>query len=99
MTRFTTAVFAAIALAAPGPTFAEVKPAASHPLPSSYAPRPHSEQHVYGSPIEPRIVGHAQASYHKHATTKQPTGAATRDAHGHKATTSRSAPNAKRSRG
>ena len=71
MHTLATAVFAAIALAGPAVARADSKPGSSHPLPSSYAPRPHSSDHVYGSPIETPIVGRA------HAPTKHTTAAKT----------------------
>jgi len=53
MTRIATVVLAVLALAGPAPAVAGGKPADSRrPQPSSYAPRPHSSDHVYGSPIE-----------------------------------------------
>jgi hypothetical protein len=33
--------------------------------PNSYVPQPHSNQHVYGSPIQPAILGHANPSHRK----------------------------------
>jgi hypothetical protein len=92
MTTIATAVLAAIALSASTPTFADGKPNGSRRPPSSYAPGPHTTRHVYGSPIEPRIVGHAPASPRKHAPTKQSPGGAAHDPHDHKTPSRRSAP-------
>lgn len=40
------------------------------PPPSSYAPRPHSGPHVYGSPIE--TPGHAATGTHARRAAKKP---------------------------
>ena len=81
MTTIATAVLAAITLAGPTLAAAAGKPTDSGSKPSSYAPGPHTNRHIYGSPIEPRIVGHATASHHTHAQKKQPTRTTTRNAH------------------
>jgi len=53
MHRLFIAWVAAVTLAAPTVALADQKPKGnSHPKPSSYAPGPHTNQHVYGSPIE-----------------------------------------------
>jgi hypothetical protein len=79
MTRLVPAALAALLLAASAPAFAALKPTNSHAPPSSFAPRPHTNQHVYGSPIEPRIVGHTQPLEHKRAPTKRSARTMTRD--------------------
>jgi hypothetical protein len=43
----------------------------SSPKPSSLVPRPHSNTHVYGAPIQPAIVGHARTLHHKQTQKKQ----------------------------
>jgi hypothetical protein len=72
MTRLAPAALAAVLLAASAPALTAVKPTNSHAPPSSFAPRPHTNQHVYGSPIEPRIVGHTQPLEHKRTPMKRP---------------------------
>jgi hypothetical protein len=54
-------VLAAVALAGP---------ALCGPKPNSYVPR-HSKHHVYGTPIQAPIVGHAKISHRKYASKKQ----------------------------
>jgi hypothetical protein len=66
MTRIAGAVLAAITLAGPTLAIAAGKPTGAGSQPSSYAPRPHATQHIYGSPIGPPIAGHATASHHAH---------------------------------
>jgi hypothetical protein len=75
MTRLAAAVLATITLAGATLAHASGKPVDTHAVPSSFAPRPHTGQHVYGSPIDPPIVGHAQASHYAHAATKHHTSA------------------------
>jgi hypothetical protein len=53
-----------VALAVPAAVSAAPPPRSSTPQPSSYAPR-RTTQHVYGSPIEPPIVGRAHAATHR----------------------------------
>jgi hypothetical protein len=81
MTRLAPAALAAVLLAASAPAFAGVKPNDSHAPPSSFAPRPHTNQHVYGSPIEPQIVGPARPLQHKRAPTKRSARTMPRDTH------------------
>ena len=44
--------------------------------PSSFVPHPHTNQHVYGAPIQPALVGHTKTSHHKHAPKKRTASAA-----------------------
>jgi hypothetical protein len=44
----------------------------SRAKPSSFVPHPHTKSHVYGSPIQPAVVGHSKASHHKNTSKKQP---------------------------
>ena len=74
------AVLAAITLAGP-PALAGGNPTDSAPKPSSYVSGSHSNRHVYGSPIEPRIVGRATATHHTHPHKKLSSSATTRIAH------------------
>jgi hypothetical protein len=39
--------------------------------PSSLVPHPHTKTHIYGAPIQPAIVGHSNASHHKHTAKKR----------------------------
>ena len=68
MRIFAVVALAAIPLAGPARSVAGDQPTNSAPKPSSFVPHPHSSRHVYGSPIEPPIVGHAKTSHRKHAT-------------------------------
>lgn len=52
----------------------------SHTKPSSFVPHPHTNNHVYGSPIQPAIVGHRKASHQKHVPKKPPSSTAHRNA-------------------
>jgi hypothetical protein len=70
-------VLAAIVLAGSMPAVAGGNPTDSRPKPSSYVSQPRTNRHVYGSPIEPPVVG--RAAHHAHK--KQSTGATTRSAH------------------
>jgi hypothetical protein len=70
MTKFAISVLAA-ALALPSWSVAGNSPSESRPKPGSYAPQPHTNQHVYGTPIQPAIVGHAKSSQHKHTPKKR----------------------------
>jgi hypothetical protein len=79
MTKFAIAVLAAVTLVQPALSVAGDKPTDSGGKPSSYVPH-HTKHHVYGSPIQPAIVGHAKTSHHKHAPKKRSSSAAKRDA-------------------
>ena len=52
----------------------------SHAKPSSFVSHPHTNNHVYGSPIQPAIVGHRNTSHQKHAPKKPTSSAAQRNA-------------------
>lgn len=71
-------VLAAITLAAPALSVAGATTTAPGSKPSSYVPQSGAHSHIYGTPIQPPILGHAKASHHKHAQKKASTGAATR---------------------
>jgi hypothetical protein len=70
MTKFAIGVLAAIALVQPALSVAGVQSTNSGAKPTSFVPHPHTNHHVYGSPIEPAIVGRAKTSHHKHAPKK-----------------------------
>ena len=78
MKRVASAVLGAITLAGPTLAVAAGSPTDSRSKPSSYVSQPHTNQRIYGSPIEPPIVG--RAAHHAHAHKKQVTGATTRHA-------------------
>ena len=44
--------------------------------PSSFVPHPHTNNHVYGAPIQPALVGHRKTSHYKHAPKKRISSAA-----------------------
>ena len=81
------AVLAAIALAGATLGVAAGDSTASGSKPSSFMPGPHTNRHVYGSPIGQRIVGHTTAS--RRATTSQAT--ASRHSHANKKQLTRTA--------
>ena len=81
MTKLAVVVLTAIVMAMPPLAFAASKPTGSSPQPSSYAPRLHSNQHVYGSPIEPPIVGSAKSSHRARAASNAPNHASGHSAH------------------
>ena len=81
MTKLAIAVLAAIVVAMPSRVLAASKPTGSSPPPSSYAPRPHSNQHVYGSPIGPPIVGSGRSSHRPRAASNAPNHATAHGAH------------------
>jgi hypothetical protein len=70
MPKFAIAVLAAIALLHPALSVAGVQSTNSAAKPSSFVPHPHTNHHVYGSPIGPAVAGHARTSHHKHAPKK-----------------------------
>ena len=66
------AALAAIALAGSVSSVAGPPQKPHKSKPSSYAPQPHSNHHVYGTPIQPPILGHSKASRHEPVQKKQP---------------------------
>ena len=72
MTNFATTLFATLALAQPAITVAGDSATDSHAKPTSFVPHAATNQHVYGSPIEPAVMGHAKASHHKKTPKKRP---------------------------
>jgi hypothetical protein len=44
--------------------------------PNSYVPHPHTNHHVYGTPIQPAIIGRAKTPHHQHAPKKSSSNAA-----------------------
>jgi hypothetical protein len=70
MTKFATTVLAAVTLMLPALSGAGDQPT-DRAKPNSFVPHPHSNSHVYGTPIQPAIVGHATTSRHKQTPKKQ----------------------------
>jgi hypothetical protein len=68
-------MLAAMTLAGPALSVAGSTATAPGSKPSSYVPHTGTRSHIYGTPIQPPILGHAKASHHKHAP-KASTGAA-----------------------
>ena len=79
MRIFAVVALAAITLAGPALSVAGDQTTDSAPKPSSFVPHPHTNHHVYGTPIQPAIVGHARTSPHKHGLKKRSSNAANRD--------------------
>lgn len=71
MTNFATALLAAAVLMQPALSVAGDAPAASGANSSSFVPHAHTQQHIYGSPIQPAIVGRAKTAHHK-STPRKP---------------------------
>jgi hypothetical protein len=76
MTKFAITVLAALTLVQPALSIAGDKPTDSRAKPNSYVPHPHTNHRVYGSPIQPAIVGHAKTSHHNHPPKKRPSSTA-----------------------
>jgi hypothetical protein len=79
--KFAIAVLAAVTLVQPALSIAGGMPADSGAKPNSYVPQPHTNQHVYGSPIGPAILGRAKTSHHPHAPKKRSSGGAKSSTH------------------
>jgi hypothetical protein len=71
MTKFAISLLAAAVLMQPALSAAADKPTHSAAKPNSFVPHPHTNHHVYGSPIQPAIVGHTKTSHYKHAPQKR----------------------------
>jgi hypothetical protein len=67
MMKLTMILLATVSLVQPGLSIAGDKPGDSPAKPASFVPHAHSKHHVYGSPIQPAIVGRAKRSHHKQA--------------------------------
>jgi hypothetical protein len=78
MTKFAITVLAAITLVQPVLSIAGDKSTDAPAKPNSFVPHPHTNQHVYGTPIQPAIVGHAKTSHLKHTPKKRSSSAAHR---------------------
>jgi hypothetical protein len=80
MTKFALAALAAVVLAQSALSAAGA-PTNPSPKPSSFVPHSHTNNHVYGSPIQPAIVGHARTSHQKHLQKKRSLSGKNRNAH------------------
>jgi hypothetical protein len=80
MTKFALAMLAAVALVQPALS-AAVAPTDSGAKPSSFVPHSHANNHVYGSPIQPAIVGHGRTPHQRHVQKKRSSSGANRTAH------------------
>ena len=67
MTKFVLSALVAVTLMQSALSVAGDMSTDSRAKPSSFVPHSHTNTHVYGSPIQPAIVGHAKTSHHKHA--------------------------------
>jgi len=70
MTKYVVIVLAAATLMQPALS-AGAQSTDSRPTPSSFVPHPHSNTHVYGTPIQPPIVGHPKSSHHQQTPKKR----------------------------
>jgi hypothetical protein len=73
MTKIAITVLAAITLVGSMVSVASGEPLNSGSKPNSFAPQHHSNNHIYGAPIERPIVGHAKASHHNQVQKRQST--------------------------
>jgi hypothetical protein len=80
MTKFVVVVLTALTLVQPALSVAGDKSTDSRAKSTSFVPHPHTNTHVYGTPIQPAIVGHAKTSHHKHTPKKRSSSTANRDA-------------------
>lgn len=71
MKKFAIIALAAVTLTQSALLAAADKPTDSRAKPSSFVPHPHTNNHVYGAPIHPAILGHSKASHHKVTPKKQ----------------------------
>jgi len=69
---FAIAVLAAAALAPPTPSIADINPSGSAAKPVSLVPHAHTNQHVYGTPIGPAIVGRSKAVHRAKPAHRKP---------------------------
>ena len=78
MAKFVLGALVAVTLMHSALSVAGDKSTDSRAKPSSFVPHPHTNTHVYGTPIHPAIVGHSKVSHHKQTPKKRPSGAANR---------------------
>jgi hypothetical protein len=70
MTNLAIIVFATAALVQPALSVAGDTATDSRAKSNSFVPHAPTNQHVYGAPIEPAIMGHAKTSHHKKTPKK-----------------------------
>jgi hypothetical protein len=68
--KFAITLLVALTLAQPALSMTGDTPMGSGAKPTSFVPH-HTNQHVYGTPIERPIMGRAKASHRQHASKKQ----------------------------
>ena len=71
MKKFGVIVLATVTLVQATLSVAGDKSGDSRAKPNSFVPHPHTNSHVYGSPMQPAIVGHARTSHHKQTPKKR----------------------------
>jgi hypothetical protein len=76
MTKYALTLLTAVALAQPALSVAADNPSGCDAHASSFVPHPHTSQHVYGTPIQPAILGHRKSSHLNHTPKKRSSSAA-----------------------
>jgi hypothetical protein len=79
MTKFVVGALVAVSLMQSALSVAGDNPTDSRAKPSSFVPHPHTNTHVYGTPIHPAIVGHSKVSHHKQTPKNRSSSAANRN--------------------
>jgi hypothetical protein len=74
MTNFAVILLASSALVQPALSIAGDTASDTRAKPNSFVPHAPTNQHVYGAPIEPAIMGHAKTSHHKKTPKKRSLG-------------------------
>jgi hypothetical protein len=70
MTKFVLIAVTAATLMLSAMSVAGAASTDSRPKPSSFVPHSHTNTHVYGTPIQPAVVGHSKVS-HKQTPKKR----------------------------
>jgi hypothetical protein len=73
MTKIAKGIIAALTLAGSAMSAANAEPPKGPSKPSSFVPQHHSNGHIYGSPIERPILGHAKTSHRSQVHKQRPT--------------------------
>jgi hypothetical protein len=63
MTKYALALLAAVTLTQPVLSVAADRPSSCDSKTSSFVPHARTSNHVYGTPIQPAIVGHGRSSH------------------------------------
>lgn len=71
MKKFGVIVLATVTLVQSTLSIAGDKSSDTRAKPNSFVPHPHTNNHVYGAPIQTAIVGHARPSHHKQTPKKR----------------------------